>query len=423
MWQPSPSGPTAGSPASSGRRALTHLGTIAAVVLVAITGATFTAYQGLQDQDSTANTIWCVVGLFGALGLGLSMIWRRRYPGQVLVANAATALLLPIDPLGTLIALSWVLPTASPRRAAQVTALAALVTGVTLMRDAARDVPAVIFASVASDVRNGSVMTWWGYLLVGLVAVAAAFTAGWVRRLTAATARARAVASIQTSSALALRGELNRQEERELIAREMHDTVAHHLSIVSLHAAALEVTTTDPTVPESARAVRDSAHRALEEMRGLITSLRDSQAEGYTGGTPTLRDLPRLVADARAAGVAIAETFEVDAVDPPLAVTRAVYRIVQEALTNALKHAPGAGVRLAVRATECYGVEIVVASWLPVGRPAVPAVVARHGHGAGAGIVGMRERAWALGGDLWAGADGQLWVVRAQLPWHVGGAR
>lgn len=385
----------------------------------------FAAYHGLGYEGSAGHTSWSVAGVLVAVLTGISMIWRRQAPLVVLLVNAGAALALPLDPVGTLLALTWVLAASPLRRQIWCTALAALVTAVSLGRDALREPPGVMFATTPTDGGPVLVLLPGGYVVVGLVMLALAVGVGAIRRLRGSAARARDSARVQATSAAVLRGELNRQEERELIAREMHDTVAHHLSIVSLHAAVLEVTSTDPTVPEGARAVRDSAHRALEEMRGLITSLRDSETQGYTGSQPTLADLPRLVADARGAGVAIAEDIVLVGSDPPPALTRAVYRIVQEALTNALKHAPAAGVRLAVRATAGVGVEIVVANWrAPAWRSGseMRAGAARGGSalersGAGAGVIGMRERARALGGELWAGPDDQVWVVRAQLPW------
>lgn len=396
-----------------------------AVVTVGFLGMGFAAYHGLGYEGSTGHTAWSVAGVLVAVLAGISMIWRRRAPLIVLLINAVLALALPLDPVGTLLALTWVVAGSPLRRQIWCTALAALVTGVSLGRDALREPPGVLFASTPTDGGPVLVLSPGGYVVVGLVLLALAVGVGVIRHLRLGAARARESARVQATSAAALRGELNRQEERELIAREMHDTVAHHLSIVSLHAAVLEVTSTDPTVPEGARAVRDSAHRALEEMRGLITSLRDSEAQGYTGSQPTLADLPRLVADARGAGVAIAEDIVLIGGDPPPALTRAVYRIVQEALTNALKHAPGAGVRLAVRATAGVGVEIVVANWrAPAWRSGTEERAGATGgrtvlgrSGAGAGVIGMRERAHALGGGLWAGPDDQVWVVRAQLPW------
>jgi signal transduction histidine kinase len=387
-----------------------------------MTGMVFGAFHGLGHEDSPGHAVWSSVAVLLAFLTGISMIWRRRVPVTILLVNAGAALVLPLDPLGTLIALTWVIGTSPVRHRVWSTSLAALVTGVALARDAWREPPGVVFATTPPDGGERLVMTWWGYLVVGVVLLGVAIGVGVIRRLRATADSARASAQVRARSAAVLRGELDRQEERDVIAREMHDTVAHHLSLVSLHAAVLEVTTTDPAVPESARAVRESAHRALEEMRGLISSLRDSGSAGYTGHQPTLADLPRLISDARSAGVAIAEDVVLIGGDPPPALTRAVYRIVQEALTNALKHAPGAGVRLAVRATSGYGVEIVVANWTAPARalrqPGPGGALARHG--AGAGVIGMRERARALGGELWAGQDGHVWVVRAQLPWRVG---
>ena len=402
-----------------------HAGTVGAVVSVGFLGMGLAAFESGAHPDSGIVQAWVVLGMLGAIGCAISMVWRARAPEVVFLANAAAGLVLPIDPLGTLLALTWVLPRADRGRGAGAIAATAVVTAVSLRRDAMREGSNAVFTS--KDAATGEViqLTGWGYLILGVVLVLIAVGVGMLRRYRTSAVDARRAVEDESAIAAGLRVELNRQEERELIAREMHDTVAHHLSLVSLHASALEVTSWDPAVPESARAMRSSAHQALEEMRTLISSLRDSSDPGgaYTGQSPSLAKLETLIENARDAGAQItSDVTVIDGDSAPAALTRAVYRVVQEALTNAIKHAPGSGVRVMVQAAPGYGVQLLVSSWLvpasvpQYGTPA-PVPAAGAASGSGAGLLGMRERAVAVGGRLTAGPDGGAWVVRGWLPW------
>lgn len=391
------------------RRVLRTMGTVCAVVLVAFMGMVFSAATS-EPEVVGAQLAWHAIGLFAAFGLGVSMIWRIHHPVLILVLTSVGAVVLPLDPIGPAIASNWVIARA-PRHTLLWTApLGLLGIVVPLWRDPAFGPHAVLAVASEGGVEKVPPGAVW-YVLWALVVLIPAVAIGLVRRSQAQTrlAQARTVVSEQRSQEL--RGELSRQEERELIAREMHDTVAHHLSVLSLRAASMEATSSDPTVPEHARALRTSAHQALEEMRTLITSLRDSAEGGYVGSAPTLATLGALVEEASRAGVTIDAHVDVPA-DPaaPQGLTRAAYRIVQEALTNAMKHAPGSGVAVRVTGVPGAGVTLVVSNWLP------PAGV--RGDGSRAGIIGMTERATALGGVLTSRAEGGIWVVRAWLPWR-----
>lgn len=387
------------------------VGTLIAVVLVGFFDVAFAVIPA-NGPMSGAGSAWHMIGFLAALGSGIAMFWRRSHPFVVVLFCAIGALVTPMGPLGALGALTWLYVRARPQTLAWSTGLVAVATGVALWRDQ----QAGQYALLVMRTADGGVdqLVWWGYLMVGVLLVATAVAVGMARRYLDASRRASVAVREREADVVELRGQLDRQEERELIAREMHDTVAHHLSLVSLHAAALEVTSQDPSVPEAAREMRSSAHRALEEMRTLIASLRDSGDGGYAGAVPRLADLGRLIDDAQRAGARIYPDLVIPPVEPPAALTRAVYRIVQESLTNAIKHGQGSGVTLWVRAYPGQGVDIGVVSWMP--RWGYP-VSASEKAGAGAGLVGMRERAEALGGWLSAGPEGDAWAVRAGLPW------
>ena len=193
-------------------------------------------------------------------------------------------------------------------------------------------------------------------------------------------------------------------EERARIARELHDVVAHSLSVIAVQADAAEAALArDPTrAADPLRAIRGSARDALVDMRQLLHVLRaDDDGDADAAGHPRapargLADLPSLVAGLRRAGLPIDADLRVGALPLPSGIELAVYRIVQEALTNVLKHAGPAPTRLVVQGT---GQEVVLVVRNGPGRAAPSADVDAGGR-SGHGLVGARERALAAGGTL-----------------------
>lgn len=211
--------------------------------------------------------------------------------------------------------------------------------------------------------------------------------------------------------------ELAREAERRRIAREMHDVLAHRLSLLSIHAGALEFRP-GASPAESSRAaavIRASAASALDELHAVIAVLREDTAIGTAAPQPTLMQLPDLLTESRAAGMDLRAYVEVpDAESLPAALGRTAYRVVQEGLTNARKHAPGATVDVTVSVTHPPGLVVEVIS-----HPSSGAVAAAHlpSSGAGSGLIGLAERLTLAGGELEHGlnADGDF-VLRATVP-------
>jgi signal transduction histidine kinase len=204
-----------------------------------------------------------------------------------------------------------------------------------------------------------------------------------------------------------------RAAERRRIAREMHDVLAHRLSLLSVHAGALEFRPDAPAEEVAAAGViRESARAALDELRGVIGVLREDGGESLTQPPqPTLADVAALVDESRAAGMRITARIELGDAAPPAAVGRTAYRIVQEGLTNARKHAPGAAVTLTVHAPD-GDLQVEVRSLAPVAVAAVSPLP-----GAGTGLIGLTERVALAGGELEHGVDADgAFVVRARLP-------
>lgn len=263
----------------------------------------------------------------------------------------------------------------------------------------------------AADLGHG---TWDRFVTVLLTMACAAVAA------TGSAGRAPPGAAAYSPEAQALADTLHEHAargERARIARELHDVVAHHISMISVQSENARLTTTG-LPPEGARrfqAIGDTARAALTEMRRLLGVLReDTGTETGRKPQPALQQLVDLVDDARDSGGAATRLIVQGAVvplDPGIELT--AYRIVQEALTNVRRHAPGAAVDVELRYSRAE-LRVRVRDNGPgprtrdtAGRPASP------GHG----LVGMRERAAMVGGDLSTGpAAGGGFVVEARLP-------
>jgi signal transduction histidine kinase len=201
--------------------------------------------------------------------------------------------------------------------------------------------------------------------------------------------------------------------ERARIAREMHDVVAHEVSLIAVQAGALQVSSGDDTVRRTAGQLRQLAVRTLTELRAMVGFLRAAGGGNAVdlAPQPTLADLPTLTGDA---GFDV--TLEMDGAHPdlPAPVQRAAYRTVQEALTNIRKHAAGASATVTVsRHGSALTVEVVNQPPSGGGQPLQGPLLPGGGHG----LVGLRERAGMLGGSVTAGAaaDGGF-RIRASFP-------
>lgn len=228
--------------------------------------------------------------------------------------------------------------------------------------------------------------------------------------------------AVQAEAGQRLRIEDARRLERQRIAREMHDVLAHRISLLAMHAGVLEFRPNAPPeqVARTVSVIRGSAFEALEELRTVIGVLRDAgtddrTAAGPTSPQPVLANLPDLVAESRAAGMAVTLVDRIAEPDAaPAGQGRHLYRIVQEGLTNARKHARGAEVGITVDGTPGGDLTVEIRNQLPVvgARSDVP--------GAGAGLVGLAERVQLAGGELAHGpttdGDFRLW---ARLPWRT----
>lgn len=212
--------------------------------------------------------------------------------------------------------------------------------------------------------------------------------------------------------------------ERARMARELHDMVANHLSAIAIHSTAALSLDDERTTRDALAVIRQNSVEGLAEMRRLIGILRDSSGDTEPTAAPTLDGLGALVDHARANGldVTLDDARTPDDSPLPAPVELAAYRIVQESLTNALKHAAPGRVSVALlRAPDALCVRVTS----PYGDTPGP-----RAPGSGAGLVGMRERAALLGGTFTAGPEalvapgpdapggreGKVWQVAARLP-------
>lgn len=216
-----------------------------------------------------------------------------------------------------------------------------------------------------------------------------------------------------------------RRAERQRIAWEMHDVLAHRISLLSVHAGALSYRTSDgagepPTateIREATEVIRDNAHRALDELGQVLSVLRHDDGGEERTALPTFSDLPHLVDEARAAGQQVELSVELpdDGSRPGLHEQRTAYRVVQEGLTNARKHAPGSPVRVRIAGDPGRRVLAEVTNPVPV---AATSATSPETPGAGTGLTGLRERVEVDGGTLASTRTDGVFRLAAELPWR-----
>jgi len=328
---------------------------------------------------------------------GAVLIARRRMPAVVLTVVIATglayaALGLPVFFLG-------------PAFLIAVYTLAAL-------RDRWWSLAGLVTAQAALAVGAATGGVQWDSWLLYALLLGTSWLLGAGLRRWQQTAREQADRADQLARARDELARLAVTQERVRIARELHDMVAHSMSVIAVQAATGRlVIDTDPgRAGEALAAIEVTTRAALGEMRQLLAVLRE---DGKTGGTldptPGLADLHDLVARMAQAGLTVEVNLTGDPAQVPAGVSLACYRIIQEGLTNALKHAGQTHVTVTVRCDDdAVDVEIRDRG------------VGRDGdHDAGQGTIGMRERAALYGGTFSAGPHpGGGWSVRAHLPYQ-----
>ncbi|MGC5076174.1 sensor histidine kinase [Agrococcus sp. DT81.2] len=382
--------------------------------VLALVGCVMVALSAMTELQFTEVPIWAP--LLTAVLLPAPLVLRRVHPVPVsivqiviyIVAGETGALELYASQVSLFMGIYSIGAWDSDRRRAFWARLVIVILMAAWLASSA------IRGFLDPETGERGVSAFFAFLIIQIVINAAYFGAGWIfgdrAWRSAAEQEELAAAHAEIHAQQAQLAEQAVSLERMRIARELHDVVAHHVSAMGVQAgAARRVLDRDPEKASDAlRHVEQSARDAIGELRSLVVTLR-AEDDG-AGAAPDLERLPALVASAEASGqrVALTTIGEPRSVSPAVGLT--AFRCVQEALTNARKHAgPGAVVDVRVR-------------YLP---DAIEVEVSDDGHGSaaattsgtGMGIVGMRERVTALGGTLEAAPKSRGgYLVRATLP-------
>ncbi|MFC9701579.1 sensor histidine kinase [Streptomyces sp. NPDC056943] len=363
------------------------------------------ALVGLVAADAAAQYSSEPVVLFDQLAgaAACCALWlRRRWPVGLAVALALVSVVAPVAGGAVLVSLFSVAVRRPFREVAWIGALAVAASTVQVF---VRPDPTL----------NAGIAVVLGFVLILLVTAWGMLVRSRRQLVEALRERAR-----RAEAEAELRAAQAQRLAREAIAREMHDVLAHRLTLLSVHAGALEFRPDAPPeqVARAAGVIRDSAHEALQDLREIIGVLRAPGENGDGGGDrpqPTLATLDALVAESREAGADVVLELDVDTAEGapavPASTGRTAYRIAQEGLTNARKHAPGTKVTVAVDGRPGEGLTVTVHNPAPAGP--VP-----HVPGSGQGLIGLTERAALAGGRLEHGRDPEGgFALHAWLPW------
>lgn len=326
------------------------------------------------------------LAVLGAAALAL----RRRFPLTVFLATLPSALIMG-ESVAPLIAL-YTLAVSTRRR--------------WLLGACVLVLAACVVAPFPVDLQGWETDSWflvWAAYAIAPPA-AAAFLGQLVRAQRELSERLEEITDAREHEQLLMTKKIL-AEEREQLAREMHDVVTHQVSLIAVRAGALQVGTTDPAVRAEAETIRSLSVGTLDELRHMVNLVRSGGSRTELTPQPTLDRLGELVDEA---GPAIDFTMgEIPELTPPM--ERAIYRTVQEGLTNARKHAPGARVRVSVTHRD-GGVDVEVVNTAST-EASVALPSSRHG------LIGLRQRADFLGGHLESGpTDAGGWRLHLRLP-------
>lgn len=440
-----------------------------------------TRFNHEQVLKESYHPVLEAAGILTGLALLVAFFLRRRWPVPITVVSALASVVAALDTTVGLIAFTTVVRRSRSLRDPVPWAtgmLLAVGTLTALFRDASYGATGSsmigAFNSSSPDPHAVTHVSVLQVLFLAVVAMSLPVGVGlWLRardgekkarrrarEAADASAQAERTAQEQTRTSTRLADTISLQAERERVAREVHDGLGHRLSLLALHAAALEQgvleTSESSHAPEGSQApdsagavgeddpraaaqrVRQEAQGAMRDLRSLLAVLREPV--GAVEPAPRLEDLREVVDGVLAARQPLSSSIYLDrAAQADEVLSRAVYRIVQESLTNARKHSPGTSVQLRVEGGPDTGIDITCsnrisrtepeaqdpepyevpqASGADRGAASGPGVVVGDPQG-GSGLRGMAQRAAICGGTFHAGPDGQgRFVVSAHLPWR-----
>lgn len=365
-----------------------------------------------------------VAVLYPLLAIALPVLvgFRRRIPLWVTVVGVVLTTAIWLGPTVALVGLHQVIVRRPRPLAWRVGAVVTLATALCTWRDLTTAPRAASFWGMLISPDDAT--SWIVPVIITALLVAIPVGAGAWTLTRAALAETVIEVDSKRRHVVDLTDQLSRQAERERIAREIHDGLGHRLSLLSVHAGALQaVATEDPDdraaqeIRTSAALIRESASESMDELHHLLDLLRHPDDPDVAAPTVTLADVGRLVDDSVAAGMPLVATVfvhDAESLEPQHA--QAAYRVVQELLTNARKHAPDVAVRLSVTGGRRAGsLEIATANHVS---PLSTGTGPTHASRGGSGLAGVRERIERLGGTMHSGLDPSgVFRVQIHLPW------
>lgn len=400
------------------------------------------------------GSLWAVLSMLLSLAVGFIFLKRSTYPEYVFLLACALVLIFPFDSIISTMALSSLLARRSERKhSIGAIIIAAAIAIFAQARDTFqplhRSVWAIFFAKPRADTAHdpivlaSSVVTMRATAMIaGLVSVIIAILIGLHIRSRANLKAETLKANAAQTHANNLQTSLSNQQLSDAIAAEAHDTLAHTLSLVALNANALTIQTSklaklvrsgqqtdgdnaltdlvDQTKRESEQ-IRSQAAQAVDEAHAVIDMLRDPQAAVTALAASDETSLSRatleeLLASSTDNGTRLSTWIDINQLSElNESIGKVAYRAIQEGLTNARKHAPGAPVSLEVTARPKAGIHVHLINSIPAG---VQGQTDHSGHGGGAGLTGLTERVRTAGGNCAYGFDqrGQF-NLEVSLPW------
>ncbi|GAA1824807.1 sensor histidine kinase [Nesterenkonia flava] len=391
---------------------LRALAFVAVVVLMIVSGVLVLTLS-MMTSPTTLDPVTMEITDFGATRALLGMLilltlpWYRRTPVVLLVAGALAAVAVQTDPFVLAVGLTvWIIRCSTPWQW--------VIAGIgvaCILTNAALHLRALSAWPDEDYQRTGQV------LVVSLTVLCLSLVMGiafW-RRQKRSTERAKAQAQSARHTSEQLSDELVRQREREDLAREVHDTLAGRLSGLSLQVGSLEHSARQADagqLDDALRTTRRYADQALSDLRLLLTSLREGGASATAPAKPPtgVQDLQDLLEDATASGLEVRPYILLDGyTTAPDALQRAVLRITQEALTNALRHSPDRAAAVRISGNQHQGIHLEFSN-RSTGESDFTA-------GSGTGLIGIRERAQMLGGTVDVLRQQERFFLRVHLPW------
>lgn len=372
------------------------------------------------SSTSAGPFLFVLVALATVVGGPVALFWRHRIPFLIPIISGPLAMIIPIGNTLAFVSLAALWGRRRGPAVLWTTGLVALTSTFVVIADALAQPKSASFFKMAfsSDPNPQAIVNVHpaAVAFVVVIGLGISIGAGALLRTRHEAITAKVAASAERETSDRLGDEAARRQERERIAREVHDAMGHRLSLLNLHAGAMEANADDPRVAESARLVRTSAAAAMEDLRSLLAVLRDPMAAEHAD--LPLEKLADVVRESFGAGQPLSSSIFIqdpERADPTL--SRAVYRIVQELLTNARRHAPDEHFFLTVEGGPERGI-VIDSRNLYRNQPTKPA-------GSSRGLAGITERAELLGGRMQYGLDdgGHTFRVHVELPWRERGLR